>query len=133
MSRSSLERRLDIEIEEGGFEALYEPVRIPYSLACHYVPDYVLPNGIVIEAKGYFTSTDRRKMRVVKEQYPNLEIRFVFGRAANRLNKRSHTSYARWADTKGFLWANRSIPRDWYGEPPFKESLAILAELGVTF
>lgn len=133
MARSGLERRIEWEMDDGGHVGFYEACRIPYLLRCHYVPDWVLLNGIVIEAKGYFTSADRRKMRAVKEAHPELEIRFVFGRAANKLNKTSRTSYSKWAGTKGFPWADRSIPGSWYREPPFKESIATLAELGVSF
>ena len=133
MARSSLERRLDWALNDGGFVAHYEACRIPYSLLCHYVPDYILPNGIVVEAKGYFTSADRRKMRAVKAAHPDLEIRFTFGNAANRLNKTSRTTYSKWCDSKGFPWSNKSIPDSWHKEAPFKASIAKLAELGVTF
>lgn len=133
MARSGLERRIDRELEWGEHEYQYEPCRIPYSLLCHYVPDYILPNGIIIEAKGHFTSADRRKMRAVKEMHPDLEIRFVFGRATNKLNKTSRTTYMKWSESRGFPWANKSIPTEWHLEPPFKKSIAALAELGVTF
>jgi len=133
VARSGLETRLDRELEWGKHKYKYEPCRIPYSLVCHYVPDYVFPNGIIIEAKGYFTSGDRRKMRAVKRDHPELEIRMVFSRAANKLNKTSRTSYAKWCETKGFPWANKSIPTEWHYEPPFRQSIAALAELGVTF
>ena len=133
MARSGLERRIDRELEWGGFEYQYEPVYIPYKLVCRYLADYVLPNGIIIEAKGHFTSADRRKMRAVKEAHPDLEIRMVFGRASNKLNKTSRTTYAKWCETKGFPWANKSIPDSWHAEPPFKKSIATLAALGVTF
>jgi len=133
VARSSLERRLDWELDDGGFVALYEACRIPYELLCHYVPDYILPNGIVIEAKGFFNSADRRKMRAVKDMHPDLEIRFVFGRAGNKLNKTSRTTYSKWADSKGFPWADKSIPDAWHAEPPFRASIAKLAELGVEF
>ena len=133
MARSGLERRIDRELKWGGFEYQYEPVYIPYLLHCRYLADYVLPNGIIIEAKGHFTSADRRKMKAVKEAHPTLEIRMVFGRAENKLNKTSRTTYAKWCETKGFPWANKSIPDSWHREPPFKESIATLAALGVTF
>jgi len=133
VARSGLERRLDRELEWGGFEYQYEPVYIPYLLKCRYLADYVLPNGIIIEAKGHFTSADRRKMRAVKAAHPDLEIRMVFGRAENKLNKTSRTTYAKWSESKGFPWANKSIPDSWHKEKPFKRSIAALAELGVTF
>ncbi len=120
-------------MEWGGFEFQYEPVYIPYLLHCRYLADWVLPNGIIIEAKGHFTSADRRKMRAVKEAHPDLEIRMVFGRAENKLNKTSRTTYWKWCESKGFPWANKSVPKSWHAEPPFKRSIAALAELGVTF
>jgi hypothetical protein len=131
MARSGLEKRLDREIEASGLIAFYEPVRIPYTIDAAYVPDYILPNGIVVEAKGHFTSADRRKMRAVKAQYPRLDIRLVFGRAANKLNRTSRTSYADWAESKEFPWANKSIPPEWWEEPMNKASWAILVELGM--
>ena len=70
-------------------------------------------------------------MRLVKAQYPDLEIRFVFGRATNRLNKRSKTTYAKWSESRGFPWANRTIPLTWWKEKPFCKSVATLKELGI--
>ena len=44
-----------------------------------YTPDFYLPKQkIFIETKGLFTSADRQKMRLVKEQHPDLDIRFIF-------------------------------------------------------
>ena len=120
-------------MEWAGVEYQYEPCYIPYLLQCRYLVDYVLANGILIEAKGHFTSADRRKMRAVKAAHPDLEIRMVFGRAQNKLNKTSRTTYAKWCETKGFPWANKSIPAEWHREPPFKRSIAALAGVGETF
>lgn len=47
----------------------------------------MLDNGILIEIKGYFTATDRKKHLLVKEQNPELDIRFVFGNSKNRIHK----------------------------------------------
>jgi hypothetical protein len=82
-----------------------------------YTPDFTLPNGIRIEAKGYLTAEDRAKMKRVKASNPFLDIRFVFGRASNKLNKESPTTYAMWAEDNGFKWAEKVIPREWITEP----------------
>ena len=44
-----------------------------------YTPDFYIPEtNIYIEAKGHLDKGDRVKMLLVKEQYPDLDIRFVF-------------------------------------------------------
>ena len=43
-----------------------------------YKPDFVLNNGIIIEAKGWFKARDRVKHLLIQEQYPELDIRFCF-------------------------------------------------------
>ena len=37
-----------------------------------------LDNGIIIETKGAFNSADRKKHKLIKEQHPELDIRFMF-------------------------------------------------------
>jgi hypothetical protein len=56
-----------------GVTVSFEQHRIPYTQpekARNYTPDFVLPNGIVIESKGLFTQEDRAKMVWVKDQHP---------------------------------------------------------------
>lgn len=83
-----------------------------------YTPDFLLPNGIIIETKGRFTSEDRRKHIEVRKQYPDLDIRFVFQRANAPLYKGSKTSYAMWCKKHKFLWAEKQIPDEWLAEEP---------------
>ncbi|WP_390577006.1 endonuclease I [Megasphaera massiliensis] len=81
-----------------------------------YTPDFVLSNGIVIEAKGLFEREDRQKHLLIKEQYPNLDLRFVFQNPKLKLYKGSKTTYGDWADKHGFLWSTRIIPDSWFRE-----------------
>lgn len=84
-----------------------------------YTPDFLLPNGIIIETKGRFLPEDRRKHLEVRKQHPELDIRFVFSRASAPINKGSKTTYAMWCEKHGFLWADKQIPDDWlYEEKP---------------
>lgn len=69
-----------------------------------------------IEYKGNFTGPDRTKMLLVKKQHPDLDIRLVFGRATNKLNRASKTTYAMWADKYGFPWSEKVIPEEWRKE-----------------
>ena len=83
-----------------------------------YTPDFILDNNIIVETKGRFVAEDRRKHLAIKEQYPDLDIRFVFSNANARLSKRSKTTYAMWCRKNGFKWAHKSIPEDWPEEVP---------------
>jgi len=117
--RSGLEEALAAELKAAGVPFDFEPFRIPYlpTKPKHYTPDFVLTNGIVVETKGYFVSADRSKHLTIKQQHPDLDIRFVFARPSNRLGKKSQTTYAQWADSKGFKWAEKRIPHAWIKEP----------------
>jgi hypothetical protein len=87
-----------------------------------YTPDFVLPNGIVVETKGRLTTSDRQKMILVVEHNPSKDIRFVFQRAKNPIRKGSKTTYGMWADKNGFLWADGEIPQAWLNETPKRNS-----------
>ena len=52
-----------------------------------YKPDFILNNGIIVEAKGWFKPTDRVKHLLVQEQYPDLDIRFYFKTLTTRYTK----------------------------------------------
>jgi hypothetical protein len=78
-----------------------------------YTPDFVLPNGIIIETKGRFTVADRRKHLLIKKQHPKLDIRFVFENENNKLRKGSKTSYGKWCEKNDFLYCTRVIPQTW--------------------
>lgn len=92
----------------------YETERVKYKVEHTYTPDFILANGIWLEAKGYFTGKDRSKMLAVKKQNPEVDIRLVFQAPYNYLSKRSKTTYAKWADKHGFLWCRETqIPKEW--------------------
>ena len=123
--RSGLEENLQSQIADAGHPVLYEKLVIPWVLQknCTYRPDFVLPNGIIIEGKGRFLTSDRQKHLIVKAQEPDLDIRFVFSNANARISKTSSTTYAAWCNQKGFLFHNRVIDPRWFREPVNKKSL----------
>lgn len=89
-----------------------------YNTPASYTPDFILPNGILIECKGYFDSRSRGKMIRVKKQNPDKDIRFVFQRASNRLTKSPNSmTYGEWADKHGFPWHEGDyVPERWTEE-----------------
>jgi hypothetical protein len=93
----------------------YEPMRIPYEIKSKYIPDFVLPNGIIIEAKGRLLAKDARKHRAVKKKHPNLDIRFVFMSLATKVEN-SRFTHQEWANKYGFSYYEKIIPKAWIDE-----------------
>ena len=117
--RSGLEEKVSKQLQELGVEYEYEKFKIAYSVneIRKYTPDFkILSNGIIVETKGRFLPADRKKHLLVKEQHPELDIRFVFSNSNAKLQKKSPTSYANWCDKNGFKWADKLIPQEWLDE-----------------
>ncbi len=96
----------------------YEPFKITYQKKpSKYTPDLLLENGILVEVKGYFDADDRAKHLLIKEQHPNLDIRFVFQNSKKKIHKSSNTTYGDWCHAHGFLFADKEIPYEWTQEP----------------
>ena len=116
--RSGLEKKIQEQLKEPGVKAKYEPLKIEWEDLAYrkYTPDFILPNGILIESKGLFTPIDRRKHLLIKKQHPNLDIRFVFENSRRKINKISKTTYADWCDRYEFQYATKEVPDDWINE-----------------
>ena len=105
--RSKLEVVVNEQLVNSGISFAYEgelnTIRYVKPATKHrYLDDFLLENGIMIEAKGLFTAQDRKKHLYIKEQHPQLDIRFLFMNANNKLSKSSKTTYAMWAERNGF-------------------------------
>jgi hypothetical protein len=115
--RSGLEKRTAKFLQKHKVKFKYETLKIPWQPAVKtYTPDFVLPNGIIIETKGRFLPSDRMKHLMVKEQHPEYDIRFVFSNPNAKLLKGSKTTYADWCEKHGFLYAKETIPFSWIKE-----------------
>ena len=88
--RSGLEQDNAKHLEGYNVNYEYEKFKIKFTAKPRtYTPDFRLSNGIIIEAKGRFIPSDRTKHLLVKEQHPELDIRFVFSNSNQRLSKTS--------------------------------------------
>lgn len=117
--RSIFEKNIAGQIRNRKVPLRYEAIKIKYQKPpSQYKPDWVLPNHIIVETKGRFTASDRAKHLLVKEQHPNLDLRFVFQNSRVRLSKSSKTTYGDWATKHGFIWADQWIPDEWFKEQP---------------
>lgn len=132
--RSGLEEQIAKQLQQAGLQVDYESEKIAYvkpARNAKYTPDFILPNGIVIESKGRFVVEDRQKHLIIKEQYPDLDIRFVFSNSRNRISKNSKTTYAAWCEKNGFLFADKFIPEAWLEEAVDAVRVAALEEARV--
>lgn len=114
--RSGLEELVAASLKRRGCDAKYEASKIEYlkpARKARYTPDFVLPNGIVVETKGRFLTADRQKHLAIKDQHPHLDIRFVFSNPNARINKGSNTTYAMWCQKNGFKYAAKDVPNEW--------------------
>lgn len=133
--RSKLEEQIARQLETEGVKFTYEKLKIPYTVPernSKYITDFVVgdeANPIVIEAKGRFAhhqssdAKERQKFILLKQQYPDLDIRFVFQSRNTKIYPGSKTTVSQWAETHGFLWADKGkIPQEWLDEIKSKTS-----------
>ena len=111
--RSNFEKTIALSLEREGVPFGYETKHLKYLKEHTYTPDFILGNGIIIEAKGRFMASDRTKHLLVRKYNPELDIRFLFMNAKNRLSSKSKTTYAQWCEKYGFLWADKTLPKEW--------------------
>lgn len=103
--RSGLEDQFADLLRESEVAFKYEETKLEYVVPekkHKYTPDFELEDGSFVETKGRFTAEDRRKHLLLKEQRPDVKIRFVFSNPQAKTDKRSQTSYADWCDKHGF-------------------------------
>ena len=112
--RSKLEEKVATLLKELGVSFEYESTQVPYVIQHHYTPDFLLPNHVYLETKGYWDAADRRKVLAVKRDNPDIDLRMVFQSPYNTISKKSKTTYAKWCDKHDIPWtAYHNIPLEW--------------------
>ena len=118
--RSGLESSVGEQLAAAKVRWEYESERIPYIPKKRtYTPDFIIKGEVSkmnIETKGRFLGSDRAKHLLIKEQYPQLDIRFVFTNPNQKLYKGAETTYGEWCEKHGFIFSKRSIPESWIRE-----------------
>ena len=118
--RSGLEEVVAKQLQVLKVPFQYETLKIFYNKPLKksfYRPDFILPNGIILEAKGRFLTVDRKKHKLIREQHGNkYDIRFLFSNFNTLIGKKSKTTYAMWCKRFGFKFSNVDIPESWINE-----------------
>ena len=127
--RSGLEKKLADYLKSIKVTYDYESIKIEWEDLAYrtYTPDFILYNGIIIEAKGMFTAIDRRKHLCIKRQHPKLDIRFIFENSKRKIRKGSNTTYGMWCDLFGFKYhcvqsTKKYLPDNWLKEIKEKQN-----------
>jgi len=117
--RSKYEATIAADLSRREIRFMFESDKITYLKdASTYLTDFrlVKKDGtyLFVEAKGLFKACDRTKHLLIKEQHPDLDIRFLFMQSKNTLSKTSKTTYAAWCDKYSFIYADgRVVPNFW--------------------
>ena len=115
--RSGSERTCSDLLNERRVAYDYEPTKFSYVIMKTYLPDFYLPEyDFYIEVKGRFTSQDRAKHLHIKEQHPELDIRFMFDNPNAKLYKGSSSTYGEWASKHNYLFCKtkEGLPKEWF-------------------
>lgn len=119
--RSGLEDKISADLEAKGLPVKYEVDKLRYTVPASehtYTPDWRIdrPDGtfFYVEGKGRFDTADRKKHLLVRAANPSIEIRFLFSNPNQRISKTSSTTYAKWCETNGFVYAKGpEFPNEW--------------------
>lgn len=125
--RSGYEQKIADNLTSRGVEFRYEDTKLHYLRKirsgtclecghtkvyqhCTYTPDFdVYKEGVLvyhIESKGRFLGKDRTKMKEIKEQHPDLDIRFLVYRKNQEVEA--------WLTKRGYPYAvGHAIPDEW--------------------
>ena len=108
----------------------YESLKVTYfqpEVKKTYRPDFPINGSFIIETKGAFNSADRKKMKLVKKQNPELDIRFIFSNSKTKIGKKSLTTYGKWCDLFKFKYhciqsTKQPFPEEWLNEIKAKKN-----------
>ena len=121
--RSKAEEKVARQLEAADVPIEHEEVSLEYTVVHKYIPDFRLPNGILIEVKGWTenwaSGADRTKMIQVRDEWMGIDLRIVWSstRFANApIRKGSKTTNEQWARKNGFETAIATIPEAWLEE-----------------
>lgn len=131
--RSGLEDNIQKQLDKLEVSYEYEPAwgKIKYEVPAvirTYTPDFYITTAsgkvIVVESKGLWDIEDRKKHLLIKQQFPDLDIRFVFSNAKKKISKRSTTTYKDICEGrgrgkfKGITWkfSEKEVPKEWLDE-----------------
>lgn len=107
--RSKLEMKFEEILKESLADYTYETQIIPYVVpeSKHkYIVDFSTNNGIQWEVKGWLSDhQERQKYLLVKQQHPDVDLRFVFDNTEKLCGGTKYT-HKTWCEKNGFKYCS---------------------------
>lgn len=107
--RSKLEMKFEEILKSSTQDYDYEVTKISYIVpeSKHvYTVDWTIKRKLLIETKGYLSDhQERNKYVLLKQQYPELDLRFVFDNP-NKLCGGTKYTHAKWAEKHNFPYCS---------------------------
>lgn len=107
--RSKLELKFEDILKESLADYSYETQILNYTIpeSKHkYIVDFSTSNGIAWEVKGWLSDhQERQKYLLVKQQNPNVDLRFVFDNI-NKLCGGTKYTHKTWCEKNGFQYCS---------------------------
>lgn len=130
---SGLEEAVATQLKARGVAFVHEPQPpVEYDVPerpSKFTPTFVLPNGIIVHTFRRLVLADRKKLMMIRDQHPTLDLRLVFVNSLSRVVKGGKATYGDWCRRMGFIFADKSIPQSWITEVLPAESLAAVRAL----
>ena len=121
--KSGLEEVTQTNLSDNGITFEYETLKLEYVVPekkRSYKPDFIFPSKdnpkMIIETKGRWVKEDMDKMKMIKERYPELDIRMVFTKSKSKVRKGSKTTYGDICNKLNIPFADKVIPTEWLDE-----------------
>lgn len=78
-----------------------------------YSPHFKFDNDIYVDVIVKTTLEEMGKYLRIREQFPLMDIRFVFQDSKIKFNKNEKMSYGNWCVTNGFIYHSGFVPDSW--------------------
>lgn len=79
-----------------------------------YTPDFYLPEyDITLEVKGLFTTDNRKVIKAVRNDHPDLDLRMVF-LSDNFVYRGAKMRYSGWCEQQEMLWSVGAPKVEWF-------------------
>lgn len=115
--RSTSEGKVAEALKTVGIIPGFESETVEYLIPAtrhKYTPDFVLDNGVFLEVKGFWLSTDRLKILRVLASNPGMDLRMVLDTPTKTVTKGAKMTYASFCDKHGIKWCKTGeIPAEW--------------------
>lgn len=110
--------KLEMKVAELVPDAKYESQKLKYTLPAKthsYLVDLEIGPNSFLEIKGRLMPQERVKYLAVRDQHPEITLRFFFDKSDNKLYKGSPTTYAMWCEKNNFEYTDlkRGLPKEW--------------------